>query len=233
MNETYIKNSAEKGKRIQREFDLYGGDVKLILLNKLEDNINVNNIVLELNSLIPHHLTYGLDAIYLGDFEELEQKNIDSLYYAGIIYVKPNQKSDSDIITDIIHEMAHNVEDNYQHIIQQTSSLKNEFLNKRKKLYSILTDKGFNQYALTDYLNPNYDTKFDEFLYKTVGYDLLRELTVDIFVSPYAATSLREYFANGFEHYYYSYKKLGVTNNILLQNCPSLLRLIRVLEKNS
>ena len=81
-------------------------------------------------------------------------------------------------------------------------------------------------------MNPNYVLEFDEFLYKTVGYDLLRDLTVELFVSPYAATSLREYFANGFEHYFFTYRKLGVTNSILLQNCPALLRLLKTLEKN-
>jgi len=35
-----------------------------------------------------------------------------------------------------------------------------------------------------------------------VGYPLLTSLTVDIFPSPYGATSLREYFANAFEKYF-------------------------------
>ena len=231
MNENYIKESAERAKKIQREFKAFNGDVDFILLNKLDDSIDVKNIISLLNSSVPRHLSYGLDAIYVGNFDELEQKKIESLYYAGIIYVKPNQKSDIDIVTDIVHEMAHNAEDNYQHLIQ-TNSLRSEFLNKRKRLYSILSDKGYNQIPLETYVNPNYVLEFDEFLYKTVGYDLLRDLTVELFVSPYAATSLREYFANGFEHYFFTYRKLGVTNSILLQNCPALLRLLKTLEKN-
>jgi hypothetical protein len=35
-----------------------------------------------------------------------------------------------------------------------------------------------------------------------VGYDRLNVITVGLFVSPYAATSLSEYFANGFENYF-------------------------------
>ena len=40
------------------------------------------------------------------------------------------------------------------------------------------------------------------FLYKKVGYDIMRATTADLFHSPYAATSLREYFANGFEAFF-------------------------------
>ena len=43
--------------------------------------------------------------------------------------------------------------------------------------------------------------KFDEFLYEDVGYPELTALTMGLFVSPYAVTSLREYFATGFEEY--------------------------------
>ena len=48
----------------------------------------------------------------------------------------------------------------------------------------------------------NFAENFDEFLYKEVGYDLLNRLVTGLFASPYAATSLREYFANGFEYFF-------------------------------
>ena len=53
-----------------------------------------------------------------------------------------------------------------------------------------------------EYFNElDYNKKFDEFLYKDVGYDKLTYMTMGLFASPYGATSLREYFANWFEHY--------------------------------
>ena len=51
-------------------------------------------------------------------------------------------------------------------------------------------------------LDPDYFREFDEFLYKEVGYPVLTTLTMGLFYSPYAITSLREYFANGFENYF-------------------------------
>ena len=51
-------------------------------------------------------------------------------------------------------------------------------------------------------MNLEYNQAFDEFLYKDVGYPVLSMLTYNIFHSPYAATSLNEYFADGFEAFY-------------------------------
>jgi len=57
-------------------------------------------------------------------------------------------------------------------------------------------------------------------LYKKIGYDALRMFSVNLFVDPYSPTSLKEYFASGFEEFYlgdklyikeissYIYKKL-------------------------
>ena len=51
-------------------------------------------------------------------------------------------------------------------------------------------------------MNLEYDKEFDDFLFKEVGYEKIRNLAPTLFVRPYAATSLREYFATGFEEYY-------------------------------
>ena len=47
-----------------------------------------------------------------------------------------------------------------------------------------------------------YNANFDKFLSDTVGYPTLLTLTMGLFASPYAATSIQEYFANGFEKYF-------------------------------
>ena len=38
-------------------------------------------------------------------------------------------------------------------------------------------------------------------MYNDIGYDKLRIISSGLFYSPYAITSLREYWANGFENY--------------------------------
>ena len=51
------------------------------------------------------------------------------------------------------------------------------------------------------YLSPEYNESFDNHLYKELGYDYLRNISPGLFYSPYAITSLKEYWANGFENY--------------------------------
>ena len=86
-----------------------------------------------------------------------------------------------------------------------------------------MEDQGYDISNL-DFFETEYDEEFDLFLYKEVGYDALRLLVVDLFTAAYSATSLREYFARGFEEYYlgnllylkdispYIYKKLSLLN---------------------
>ena len=56
---------------------------------------------------------------------------------------------------------------------------------------------------LRDLMNPEYEKSVDLFLYQVVGYPTLSMLTVNLFYSPYGTTSLREYFANCFEAFYW------------------------------
>ena len=53
-----------------------------------------------------------------------------------------------------------------------------------------------------DFINTKFDKDFDKFLYSDVGYQKIRNLAPTLFIRPYASTSVREYFATGFEDYY-------------------------------
>jgi hypothetical protein len=97
--------------------------------------------------------------------------------------------------------MAHNVESVYGADVYGDHDIIQEFIAKRKRLQDVLeSQKLYCDPRL--YIQMEYSKTFDDFLYKTVGYDRLAQLTTKLYVSPYAATSLREYFANGFEHYF-------------------------------
>ena len=56
--------------------------------------------------------------------------------------------------------------------------------------------------ASYDFEDVEYDEEFDAFLYKEVGYVKLNNLVNGLFVSSYAVTSLKEYWAVGFEDYF-------------------------------
>ena len=75
-------------------------------------------------------------------------------------------------------------------------------------------------------MNPKYDLEFDTILYKEIGYDLLSAVTSNIFYSPYAATSIGEYFANGFEAFFMN-QEVARLKNI----SPQLFKKIDLLFK--
>ena len=56
----------------------------------------------------------------------------------------------------------------------------------------------------------------DDYLYKDVGYNLLWNLIIGLFISPYSVTDLREYFAVGFEYY------VQGETEIVKKTCPIL-----------
>jgi len=102
---------------------------------------------------------------------------------------------------DIIHEISHSIEVPFGYEIYGDNKLKDEFLRKRKYLHDILWQLGYKA-PMAFFENTEYDEEFDMFLYKTVGYDKLVNLVQGLFINPYAATSLREYFATGFTDFY-------------------------------
>jgi hypothetical protein len=97
--------------------------------------------------------------------------------------------------------MSHACEESYYSLIYSDGKIQNEFVGKRKRLFEILKAEEY-KVDIEDFLNIEYSKEFDEFLYQEVGYDKLTFFTMGLFVSPYGATSYREYFANGFEHYF-------------------------------
>ena len=108
------------------------------------------------------------------------------------------------MIADVIHELAHAFEDQHREEIYGDLEIENEFLSKRKALYNILKSNDLIPKTIGEkhFNDLSYNQDFDLFLYKTVGYNTLSGLMNGIFISPYAATCLREYFANAFEIFF-------------------------------
>ena len=145
-------------------------------------------------------MVHNLDCIFVGQFEELEQREVQAVYLEGAIYLTNEQDNEEDIFDDLLHETAHVVEEMAESEIYSDGLLEREFLAKREKLFNILYHEGYNLEKHL-YMEPELNQAFDDFLYKEVGYDKLAILTAGLFLSPYAATSLSEYFASGYEYY--------------------------------
>ena len=83
----YIKNSSNKALHERKEYTLSQGSVPIIIINKLPNNLNFNKVIKLLEKNIPSSLLNLVDGIYVGDFKELEERNIDAMFKDGVIYL--------------------------------------------------------------------------------------------------------------------------------------------------
>jgi len=171
----------------------------------LSDEIDLADCIGELESIIPPYMFENVEIIYIGDFPAFADQN--AAFSDGAIYVSNKEVTNHDILEDIIHELAHAVDITHGSLVYDNSSLKEEFLGKRNRLKSILDSEGY-KIPEQHYSNLEYSRAFDSFLSDEVGYPTLLSLTMGLFASPYGATSLQEYFANGFEKFYLGDAKL-------------------------
>lgn len=195
---SWINKSANTGRKLKDMFNLSGVDV--FIKDRTPDNVDDEFVFNYVNARIPFHLTTGIDVIYVGQFPEMKERDINAFYEDGAIYVTNDQEEEMDMVDDIIHELAHAVEVNNQEILYGSGKLQREFKAKRRNLYYLIQD----MYEIPDsFLSDiDYNKEIDNFLYKTIGYDILNQMVANIFVSGYAATSVSEYFARGFEEYF-------------------------------
>tara|TARA_A200000159_G_scaffold164833_1_gene196643 strand:+ start:1806 stop:2414 length:609 start_codon:yes stop_codon:yes gene_type:complete len=175
--------------------------IEVEIKDKLTNDVSAKTVIKKMTSIVPQHLLKNIEFIKIGQFRELVDREIQALYKDSTVYVTNRQKSESDLLDDLIHEVAHSVEEVYDGQIYADKIIKKEFLQKRKKMWTLLNAHGF-EMELENFLNTKYTKEFDMFLYQTVGYPILSSITSTLFFSPYAATSLREYFANGFEAFF-------------------------------
>ena len=198
--------------------------IEILIKDELPKNISFKSVLEELVAIVPSSFLKNIDAIYVGQFEHLKKRNIQAVYMNSSIFVTNEQISNDDLLADLVHEVAHALEEQRGLEIYSDNQIEKEFLYKRKKLWNLLKDNGFS-IDLKYFLETEYNLEFDEFLYSTVGYPLLTTLTVNLFFSPYAATSLREYFANGFEAFFYDEElsRLSSVSPKLFSKIESLL----------
>ena len=181
-----------------REFMLFN---RIPVVVQTSTTYDVASVIAAVQARVPSILLGDLDYILITNAEHLEDRELDSVFLDGVIYLSGDIEGGTKEATlTVIHEIAHSVEEVYPQIYED-ESIEAEFLGKRKKLYEILDSQGFDLRGI-DFFNAEYSAKFDDFLYLIVGYPLLRTLSSGLFLSPYAATSIREYFADAFEEYF-------------------------------
>lgn len=195
---SYIKKSLVESNKAHKQLHIHNVPVNMIV--PFANDIDYTAVFAKIQKIIPSSLVNNVDVFYVVNIENFQRDNVsfNALYKDGAIYISPEQDSETDLIDDLIHEIAHSLEKEYQDEIYGDGNLEREFLGKRKTLYH-LVDKP--TLSMVNYNNAEYNKQFDLHMYEDLGYDYLRMLAAGLFYSPYAITSLREYWANGFENY--------------------------------
>lgn len=218
----WIQESIERGKKMKDQYSVGGVDV--FVKDPVPPSVDLVVVFDYISARIPFYLTKDVDVIYVGMFPEMVERDINAFYEDGAIYISSEQDDEMDMIDDIIHELSHAVEQKNGETIYGDSNLEREFRAKRQRLENRLRQ---NYDVPADFsITLDYDKNIDLFLYETVGYDALNQICVNIFPSAYAATSISEYWAKGFEEIF-----IGDRGS-LKQMCPILYnKLINVIEE--
>ena len=217
----WIQESVKRSNKMKDHYKMQ--EIDIFIKDQLPSHIDPDLVFSTFSKLIPSHLLTGVDIIYVGEFDVFKEKKVNAVFQDGAIYVSNEQDSNQDMIDDIIHELAHSVEEKFPQYIYSENDLKNEFVGKRKRLYDILLNYDYDPLPKLKTVY-HYDEKIDMYLYKDVGYEAMWNLINGLFPSPYSATSLREYFAIGFEYYFMGEK------NTIKKLCPVLYSKLENLE---
>ena len=219
----WIEESAAKGKALRRQYKLR--DIEIFIKDKLPEDIDPDFVFKYVASAIPEHLLADIDIIYIGDFENLTKRNIRGVYEDGAIFITNEQSSEMDLIDDLIHEISHSIEYRYKDVIYGDGELEKEFKRKREQLFKVLEEKGLKP-PLDLIHDINFSQKIDDYFFKEIGYPILGQLVIlsKIFIGAYSATSVREYFAAGFEAYFLNEKQL------VFDMCPVLYSKLKALD---
>ena len=219
----FISESLKRGKKNQKEYSF--GNAYVFIKDPLPDNINVQYVLDTVEEKVPTVMWEMIESIMVGNFKEFEDRKVNAMYKDGSVYLTNAQTDNDDMIDDIVHEIAHAVEDQYGYdIYALDNKLVSEFRMKRLQLKTLLKDANFKTQGY-EFENVEYDQSFDDYLLHTVGYPTLASLCVGIFPTAYSPTSIREYFATGFEAYF-----LG-DRSYLKRTCPVLHSKIKEITK--
>ena len=120
---TTIKNRHSKAKR----FTWKG--VEVIVKDQIINPEIILRLVLNtIGTKIPKTFLTNVDVIYVGDFDFFKERDIQAMYENSCIFVTNQQDSVEDMCDDIIHEIAHSLEEVHKDLIYSDGELEKEFI---------------------------------------------------------------------------------------------------------
>ena len=202
--------------------------IPITIKDKLTNNIDIRSLIKSVENVLPYSFRKLINSIIILDDPIFSQRKINAFYHNDTLFISNNQDDENDILDDIVHEYSHALEEKFEEEIYFDSSIKDEFINKRIQLERILRTSGYNMKDY-DFKKINYDKNLDKLFLNVIGYDKFQSLTkYRLFINPYAATSLKEYFATGFEEYILGdHKELQVVSPKLYKKLHNIMQIVQ------
>ena len=207
MSKDYIIKSSNKTMLERKEYTMFG-DIQVYIKDPFTSTkpIDMSMVIRKLEQTIPRDFTYGVELLVIGQFDDLDRRGVKAAFLDGAIYVTNKQDNLDDVFDDIVHEISHSIELTHGSILFADGELANEYLGKKKRFIQLMQyDGNIVPPDVVDTLE--YSKEFDEFLHFELGFEKAENYSSGLFIDSYAAVSLSEYFATGFEAYYVD--KLG------------------------
>jgi hypothetical protein len=199
MLKTYIEN--KQTQLMNRQSDFYTSSGLHVFFKDPVENIDVEKVISKVERDVPDHLLTEIEMIIFGWFDEFEERSINAFYDSGTLYISNIQDDFMDLYDDLVHEISHSLEEPHGYFLYGDKKIEDEFLRKRKYLHDMLWQMDY-KIPLSTFMDPEYNEELDLYMYQKIGYDKLSTILAGVFINPYAATSLREYFATGFTEYF-------------------------------
>lgn len=200
----WINESMKRSRKLKDQYSMRG--TQIYVNDQPPEHINLEFVFDYIAARVPKRLLDSVDVIYVGNFPEFEERDINAFYDNGAIFITNDQEDDQDMIDDIIHEIAHAVEERYNDFIYSDSSIEREFMAKRETLFNLCQSYDLHP-PKSMLVNSDFDQVIDDYLYLEVGYDVINDLVNGLFISAYAATSLSEYYARSFEEWVFGHRE--------------------------
>lgn len=225
----YLTNSIERSLKERKEYYLY--DIPIYILKPLPEHIDVNDVIETLKETVPYRYLSNLEGIYVGEFPELKDRKIQAMFRDDVIYLSSFENhpevEEETILNNIIHEIAHSLEEKSYFDIYGDNTIEKEYTGKKKRLLDLLRANGVVFPGMGKlFFSDEHVDELDDFLFNKLGYDKLLALTPGLFLTPYSTTSLREYFAEGFEEW------LQGDKDFLKEICPALYNKLKTILEN-
>ena len=92
-----VSNYIKESLRASSEKLLYN-KIAVFVKDPLPKDINLDHVFSSIEKRVPEHLSYGIDMVYVGDFEEFRDRDVNAAYRDGALYITNNQSDEDDMI---------------------------------------------------------------------------------------------------------------------------------------